>query len=541
MLVIHQLKCSLGHSEEELIQKIQKQLHLKKHTNFSYQILKQSIDARRKDQICYVYSIGVTLPDEDRLLKKFASNKNIGKDERKPYQFPPTGEQQLSHRPVIIGSGPAGLFCAWMLASHGYRPIIFERGSRIEERKKEVEHFWATGNLIENSNVQFGEGGAGTFSDGKLNTLVKDREGRNRKVLEMFVHAGAKEEILYLNKPHLGTDALERIVKNLREQIEEMGGEFHFRSRLIDFSVKDGRLFSLQVETDSGQRIEYPAEVMVLAIGHSARDTFQMLTQKPLSLQPKPFAVGVRIEHLQEKMNQFQYGSSYPSELPAAEYKCSAKTKRGRGVYTFCMCPGGYVVNASSEQGMLAINGMSYSGRSGKNSNSAVIVTVTPEDFPQKGVLSGMYLQRELERRAFSLTGGKIPVQRFCDFQKKEVHPAGEVTPSMKGSYEFADVSDIFPSFLSQSIIEGIFAFDQKIHGFASGDSLLSGVESRTSSPIKILRNDQLESEIKGIYPCGEGAGYAGGITSAAMDGIKCAEAIAKKYAPTDYGAYGES
>ena len=378
---------------------------------------------------------------------------------------------------------------------------------------------------LDDSNVQFGEGGAGTFSDGKLNTLVKDKNGRNRFVLETFVKFGAAEDILYVQKPHIGTDILIEVVRKMREEILRLGGKFSFHSQVTDLLVEQ---HCLQVNGTE----EILAGVAVFAIGHSARDTFEMLNRHQLPMRAKSFAVGVRVEHPQELIDQSQYGRSRGKELPAAAYKLTENLTNGRGVYTFCMCPGGYVVNASSEEHRLAVNGMSYSDRAGKNANSAVIVTVTPEDFGSEDALAGIAFQRKLEENAWKAGQGKVPVQRFEDFRKNRISTEyGTVSPCIKGAYTLANVREIFPKELSLSLEDGILAMDHKIRGFAGEDVLLSGVESRTSSPVRIERNEQCVSEkISWIYPCGEGAGYAGGITSAAMDGIKVAEEIIRRY-----------
>ena len=446
---------------------------------------------------------------------------------KKPYCFPQPGTEMLEHAPVVVGSGPAGLFCAWYLAKAGYRPLVLERGQEAQKRKETVDRFWKDGVLDPDSNVQFGEGGAGTFSDGKLNTLVKDPNGRNHEVLKRFVDAGAPEEIVYQQKPHLGTDVLIGIVETMRHQIEEMGGSFRFETKLTDLCIEKGHLRA--VEVNDGERI--PAEVCVLAPGHSARDTFTMLHKCGLYMEPKSFAVGLRMEHPQEMINYDLYGEAENKYLGAASYKVTHTCENGRGVYSFCMCPGGYVVNASSEPGMLAVNGMSYQARDSKNANSALIVTVSPEDFPEEGPLGGVAFQRNLEKAAWELGKGKIPVQLFGDFRAHQTSKAfGEVEPQMKGAYVLSDVRSILPKEIGDSIEEGVLAFGKKLQGFDREDALLSGVESRTSSPVRIRRDREGLSNIEGVYPCGEGAGYAGGITSAAMDGIRAAESVAMAY-----------
>lgn len=528
MLRIGQVKLPPNHTEKELLTKIAKILRVNESDIKSIQLHKQSIDARKKPEIQYVYTVDVMVLDEKKVLKKQKSNQ-VCVVEKKPYVFPKNASDVATVRPMIIGSGPAGLFCAYMLALHGYKPILFERGAAVEERTKDVADFWETGVLKPNSNVQFGEGGAGTFSDGKLNTLTKDKDGRNRKVLEIFVENGAPEEILYVNKPHIGTDILIDVVKNMRKRILAAGGEIHFHSQLIDLAVENGKLTSITIQTPLEKK-QLPASIVVLAIGHSARDTFSMLYERGLPMSAKAFAVGVRVEHLQQTINDAQYGIDCPYELPTAAYKVATNLEDGRGVYSFCMCPGGYVVNASTEERRLAVNGMSYNARNGKNANSAIVVTVTTDDFKSEHALAGMEFQRQLEETAYLAGDGAIPIQTFGDFCKnRETKDLGTIIPQIKGSYQFANVRAIFPEEISLAIEKGMKAFDKQIHGFADEDVVLSAVESRTSSPVRIHRNEKYEIDDTGIYPCGEGAGYAGGITSAAADGIKIAEMIAEK------------
>lgn len=525
MIRITQLKLPVSHSPEQLKKKIATMLKCGEDT-FSYEIVRQSLDARHKEDKKFVYTVDVKTSAEKKLLRKIRSQ-NIMAVEKKKYQFPKPGEQELVHRPIVVGSGPAGLFCAWYLARAGYQPLVIERGQEAQERKKTVDLFWKDGILDPDSNVQFGEGGAGTFSDGKLNTLVKDPNGRNHEVLKRFVAAGAPEEIIYQQKPHLGTDVLIDIVETMRHQIEEMGGSFRFGTKVSDLCIENGSLQAVVVNNEE----KIPAEVCVLALGHSARDTFEMLQRRGIHMEPKSFAVGLRIEHPQKMINEDLYGEEENSFLGAASYKVTHTCKNGRGVYSFCMCPGGYVVNASSEPGMLAVNGMSYQARDSRNANSALIVTVTPEDFEEKGALGGIAFQRKLEKAAWELGKGKIPVQLFGDFKEKRPSVSfGEILPQMKGAYELADVRSVLPTEVGDSIEEGIEAFGKKLHGFDRPDALLSGVESRTSSPVRIVRDKEGVSNFEGIYPCGEGAGYAGGITSAAMDGIKTAEFICEKF-----------
>ncbi|MCD8363143.1 MAG: NAD(P)-binding protein [Lachnospiraceae bacterium] len=533
MLTIRDLKLPVTHTPEELKEKIIKTLRIHPEELIHYELIRRSLDARG-GKLKYVYLIDAEVKREKTVLRRAPAQ--VKRAERVHYQFPEPGTEPLRHRPVIIGAGPAGLFCALQLSRAGYVPLVLERGERAADRARTVRHFWESGELDIQSNVQFGEGGAGTFSDGKLNTLVKDAAGRNRKVLEIFVEAGAPEEILYEHRPHLGTDLLVGIVTWLREEIERNGGEVRFGALVTDIRIRDGGICGLNVQSH-GKEEFLEAEQLVLAVGHSARDTFAMLRNRGIPMQPKSFAVGVRIEHPQEMINRSQYGPDYPSFLPAASYKVTRRGGDGRGVYSFCMCPGGWVVNASSEEGLLAVNGMSYQARDGKNANSAMIVTVTPQDFPGDDVLSGVEFQRRLERAAYRLGEGRVPVQLFSDFcQNVPSVSLGDVEPCVCGGYTLGDVRSIFPSALSQALVEGIRGCDSLIHGFARPDATLCGVESRTSSPLRILRGENLESEIRGLYPCGEGAGYAGGITSAAMDGLKISEFIAKKYAPWYHG-----
>ena len=531
MIRISQLKLPVEHTESQLKEKMAKELRIPVEQIQSYEIVKRSVDAR-KSPITFVYQLDVKTPQEKKILGRSRHN-NIMSTNPVKYLFPEPGDRPLKDRPVVVGSGPAGLFCGYMLAKHGYRPLILERGDEALVRKEKVDQFWKTGVLDLNSNVQFGEGGAGTFSDGKLNTLVKDPVGRNKEVLRLFVEAGAPSSILYEQKPHLGTDLLIEILQNLRSQIEDMGGEFRFRSQLTDLRIEDGQVTALQINGKEWHQ----AQVVILAIGHSARDTFSMLHQKPLLMQSKAFAVGVRIEHPQEMITRSQYGEKAPGILGAASYKLTHKGSDGRGVYTFCMCPGGYVVNASSEEERLAINGMSYQARDGKNANSAVIVTVTPEDFrgyhqgEGSHVLDGIAFQRRLEELAYQSCQGKVPVQLFQDFMKnRRSTDIGEVDPCIMGRFELANVREFLPPVIGDAICEGVQAFGHRIHGFDRPDAVISGVESRTSSPVRIVRDEEKVSSVKGVYPCGEGAGYAGGITSAAMDGLLAAEAVCKKY-----------
>ena len=552
MIRINQIKCEPervtmpdGSMDEALLmKKAAAILHVPPKAIQALFIRRRSIDARKKPQIFYIFSVDVVLSEfaEEQVLSK-GRNADCQKSPWVAYEFPKEGRKEMQGRPVIVGMGPAGLFCAYELALHGYRPILLERGKCVEERTEDVARFWREGVLLPESNVQFGEGGAGAFSDGKLNTLIKDKDGRCTEVLGILCAHGAKKEICYDHKPHIGTDALCEVVRNMRKTIAAHGGEIRFETRLSGLRIENGKVTGVSAVCD-GQECDIACGSVVLAIGHSARDTVQMLYDSGIEMEAKPFAVGLRVEHPQALIDQSQYGKTEAGILGAAAYKLTAQTKSGRGVYTFCMCPGGYVVNASSEPDMLAVNGMSYSGRDGSNANSAVSVTVTPEEYGDTHPLSGIAFQRDLERRAYEIGKGSIPVQRYGDFKAEVLAQAvqsekdtGNISafasfePCIKGRYTYANVSAILPRELSEAFVEGMEAFGRKIPHYNDARTLLEGVESRTSSPVRILRNEELVCRTAdNLYPCGEGAGYAGGIMSAAMDGVRVAEAIAEKY-----------
>lgn len=535
MIQIGQMKCPVGHDANMPYDKALKLLKLGKSQVKQVRIWKRSVDARKKPELYFVYTMlvetGIPAKKEAQLVKKLR-NKNITMANLPVYQWPKSGSLPLSHRPVIVGFGPAGMLCGLKLAQAGYKPLILERGQMVEDRMKTVNHFFATGELNPESNVQFGEGGAGTFSDGKLNTMVKDPDGRGAHILELFVEAGAPEDITYVNKPHIGTDVLVNVVTNIRKQIIALGGEIRFETKLVDFVKEKDMLTALILEQD-GKREEIPCELCVLAVGHSARDTFEMLETRDVYMEAKSFAVGVRIEHPQSMINESQYGAASVKGLGAADYKLTHRTSNGRGIYSFCMCPGGKVVNASSEPERLTVNGMSYRARDGRNANSAMIVTVTPADYPDKTVLGGMHLQREIEHAAYVRGNGGIPTQLFGDFcENRPSTGPGEVIPDHLGAETWTNLRGILPEPVEEALMEGIHAFDSKIKGFGRADAVLSGVEARTSSPVKIVRDEHMMCNVKGIFPCGEGPGYAGGIMSAAMDGVRVAEKIAKVYAP---------
>jgi len=537
LLRVNQVKIKPGHSDAALRKRAAEALRIPAQDITAVQIVRRSVDARKKPDIYYSYTLDVSVKREEKVLQKLQGRENLVSRTREcVYHFPEPVKKAGEDPIVIVGMGPAGLFCGYFLALHGYRPILLERGKCVEERQRDVEQFWESGRLNTESNVQFGEGGAGAFSDGKLNTLVHDKEGRNRVVLETLVSFGADERILYDARPHIGTDVLCGIVKRMREEIIRLGGQVRFGCRMTGVCIEQGGLSGIQVR-DGMEEENLPCRQLVLAIGHSARDTFSMLYEKGVPMEAKSFAVGLRVEHPQSMVNESQYGMADPGELGAAPYKLTAKTLGGRGVYSFCMCPGGFVVNASSEEGYTAVNGMSYSGRDGKNANSAVIVTVTPEDFGSSHPLAGVEFQRQLEKKAYIAGGGRIPVQRYGDFKRcvegqacssdRPVCAKDEIMPQCKGKYVWTDVSRILPRECNEAFVEGMEAFGRQIAGFNRSDACLLGVESRTSSPVRIHRDDSCQSVIRGLYPCGEGAGYAGGIMSAAMDGLRVAEAIA--------------
>ena len=520
---------------EFIRKKICRQFRLSPDSIVELHILKKSLDARKKPQLFWVYSVCCKLKSAsmaEKLLKKCKTSDLIPYKEQS-YEFTISGIQQMKQPPVIIGMGPAGLFAGYILAKAGYCPIIYERGRRVEERTRDVEEFWKNGRLLLQSNVQFGEGGAGTFSDGKLNTLIKDKTGRNKEVLRIFVENGAPEHILYDSKPHIGTDVLSKTVANMREKMLDWGAKIYYESTVTDFVIQDNTLTGLVINNDK----KIPVESVILAIGHSARDTFETLYSHQVPMEAKDFAIGVRVQHPQSLIDHSQYGrDNVDHTLPAAVYKLADKTTVNRGVYSFCMCPGGYVVNASSEDGRLAVNGMSYSGRDSGVANSAIIMSVTKEDFESEHPLAGVKFQRKLEEKAFQLGKGSIPVQYYHEFtgqSGKQEYINEPFEPRIKGEYTFSDLRSLFSDSINTAFIEGMTKFGRVIPGFDDDFCILAGVESRTSSPVRITRGSDGESAIKGLYPCGEGAGYAGGITSAAMDGLAIAEAISKKYYPS--------
>ena len=516
MIRVRQVKVDILNNESLLL-KIAHKLNINVSDITDYKIIKESIDARNKEKILYIYEVDICVKNEGKILKRV--KKDVSISENKEYVFPVKIENN-DKKIVIVGSGPAGLFAAYILASNNIKPIVIERGEDVDNRVKTVSKFFDAGVLNEESNVQFGEGGAGTFSDGKLHTLVKDKNGRMKKVLETFVMCGAPSEITYCYKPHIGTDLLRKVVKNLRKKIINLGGEFYYNTKLTDIIVENNNIKAIQINNNE----IINCDKLILALGNSARDTFRMLHKNKLNIESKPFAVGIRIQHPQKLIDKSQYGNS---KLSKASYKLTFTTKLKRGVYSFCMCPGGYVINASSSKGYLAINGMSNYERESINANSAIVVTVNKDDFGYNP-LDGIKYQENLEKKAYEICQGKIPVQLYKDFlNKRKTTNFKSISPVFKGDYEFADINRILPEYIKESIKEAMINFGNKIKSFDSDDVIIAGVESRTSSPIRILRDEFLESNIKGIYPCGEGAGYAGGITSSAIDGIKVAEQVA--------------
>jgi len=524
------LKIPVTGNKIQLKQALLKKLGINSQELLDYKIYKESVDARKAGMIYFVYTVDVKLANEGVILKKLRNNRDISVAPRLDYEYVETGQIKLTHRPVIAGTGPAGMFAGLILSEMGYRPLLLERGGDVDTRIAAVKKFWETGELDPECNVQFGEGGAGTFSDGKLTTLIRDV--RCRKVLEAMIDAGAPEEIIYSYKPHIGTDKLRAVVKNIRRQITELGGEVRFGSKVTDLVIKDGRISGIVVNNNE----TLDTSVLVLALGHSARDTFEMLLARGVEIIPKAFSIGVRIEHPQELVNQAQYKKfAGHKNLGAADYKLAYHASNGRSAYTFCMCPGGVVVAAASEEGCVVTNGMSEYARDAENANSALLVGVNPGDFPGDHPLAGVEFQRKWEREAFELGGGNYsaPAQLVGDFLADRPSTGlGAVKPSYKRSVRLSELKGCLPDYVVETLREAIPALDKKMRGFARPDAVMTGVETRSSSPIRIIRDENYETRIKGLYPAGEGAGYAGGIISAAVDGIKAAEAIAKKYAP---------
>ncbi len=524
MIRLSNMRLPINYNDEDIRKICAKELRISPKNIEKASLYKRSIDARHKNDIHYVSQIEVFLnTNEKNIISKCKSAKAAISEK---YNYEPVSPGDKSIKPLIIGMGPAGLFCALIMCQSGIEPIVIDRGSSVDIRTKKVNEFWNNRNLDTECNVQFGEGGAGTFSDGKLNTGTKDT--RARKVLEEFVHYGAPYEILYNAKPHIGTDKLKATIKNLRLDLEKMGAKIMFDTKLININCNNNKVQSAVLMQNS-KEITIECSHLILATGHSSRDTFEMLYNMGISMEDKAFSVGARIEHLREKIDFAQYGN-LSKQLPAADYKESVHLKDGRGVYTFCMCPGGVVVASQSEKNSVVTNGMSYFKRDNINSNSALLVAVNPDDIKSNKKLKGMYFQRELEKKAF-IFGGEdysAPVQKVGDFLKNQKSKSfGNILPTYRPNVKFAKMDDILPAFVVHGMRQAIPLIDKKLHGFADSDAILTAVESRSSSPIRILRNRDMQSvSIQNLYPCGEGAGYAGGIISAAVDGIKCAEQI---------------
>lgn len=527
MLRLTEIKLPLDSTEEDIKSAILKKLEIKTADLINYTVFKRSYDARKRGTICFVYIIDIETPKEKQLLRRFQKDPHVVPTPDTSYHYVTHAPSSLTERPIVIGCGPCGMFAGLLLAQMGFRPLIVERGKAVRDRSVDTFRFWSKAKFNPESNVQFGEGGAGTFSDGKLYSRIKDANKHGRKVLTELVNAGAAPEILYINKPHIGTYRLVKIVENMRRNIHSLGGEIRFESRVERIEIENGRVRGVTLA--NGEFI--PSQHVVLAVGHSARDTFEMLYQQGVYIEPKPFSIGFRVEHPQPLIDECRLGSQagHPM-LGAADYSLVHHCSNGRSVYSFCMCPGGQVVAATSEIGRVVTNGMSQYERSGKNANSGIVVGITPSDYPESPI-AGIELQRRLESRAFELGGSnyQAPGQLIGDFLAGIPSTAfGTVKPSYRPGVHLTDLSTSLPDYAIAAIREAIPAFDKQIPGFAMHDAIFTGVETRTSSPIRILRGEDYQSvNIKGLYPAGEGAGYAGGILSAGVDGIKVAEAVA--------------
>lgn len=527
MIRINEIKCGLDSTQATLRAKAAKLLKIPASQIKSMRISKKSVDARKKDQICFIYSVDVeTAGDEQAVVAQAGSSKIAI---IAPYCYQPAQVRRSSPlRPVIIGFGPAGMFAGLVLAQQGLRPIVLERGKAVKARQQDVADFWRTHRINPESNVQFGEGGAGTFSDGKLTTGIKSPYCR--KVLEELYQAGAPEEILYSSKPHIGTDRLAVVVANIRKQIIKLGGEVRLECRLEKLITANSTVHGVTYRQSDGTLVDLETDAVILAIGHSARDTVEMLYHSGIQMMQKPFSVGARIEHPQALINQAQYGkyANHPA-LGAADYKMACHSLHQRGAYTFCMCPGGTVVAAASEEGGVVVNGMSELARDGVNANAALLVGIEPEQFPSDHPLAGIYYQREIEQKAFALAGGnyRAPAQLVGDFLNQRASTAlGSVQPSCPTGVTLCNLEDCLPETVASTMRSAIVDMNRKLAGFALPDAVLTAPETRSSSPVRILRDEFCQTNVAGLYPCGEGAGYAGGIISAAVDGIKCAHAL---------------
>lgn len=524
MLRIQNISLPLDGSQGQLKKKAARILGVKPEVITGLSLARQSIDARKKNDVHYVCTVDVTVADEGRVMAR-CRDRNVSLHQSAPYVFP-TVRRTSSLPPVVVGMGPAGLFAALFLARNGLAPIVLERGRPVEERTADVERFWTTGVLDPSSNVQFGEGGAGTFSDGKLTTGTHDP--RISTVFRTLVEAGAPADILYQHKPHIGTDVLRDVVKNIRQELIRLGCDVRFGHQLTGLTLRDGAVVGLTVEGPQGS-YDLPCDALVLSPGHSARDTFQMLLEAGVPMEQKPFAIGVRIEHPQSAVSLAQFGPAW-EKLPAADYKLACHLPNGRSAFTFCVCPGGQVVAAASEEGRLVTNGMSHRARDGKNINGGFLVGVGPADFGSDHPLAGVAFQRHWEEAAFQLGGRNYhaPAQTVKDFLARQASKTlGTVEPTYRPGVTPTDLDRCLPDYVTDTLRGALPVFDRKLHGFAAPDSLLTGVETRSSSPVRILRGEDYQSTVRGLYPCGEGAGYAGGITSAAVDGIRVAEAVA--------------